>query len=65
MKFLCQITDYCFESSTSPYFDAKKKKNMMNMFDNIPHQKFCFYHLPTRGREGIKLGDDGTSPTYL
>ena len=22
-----------------------------------PHQKFCFYHLPTRGRAGIKLGD--------
>ena len=21
------------------------------------HQKFCFYHLPTRGRAGIKLGD--------
>ena len=24
---------------------------------SIPHQKFCFYHLPTRGRAGIKLGD--------
>ena len=22
-----------------------------------PHQKFSFYHLPTRGRVGIKLGD--------
>jgi hypothetical protein len=22
-----------------------------------PHQKFFFYHLPTRGRVGIKLGD--------
>ena len=22
-----------------------------------PHQKFFFYHLPTRGRAGIKLGD--------
>ena len=28
----------------------------MNMLGNIPHQKFCFYHLPTRGRAGIKLG---------
>ena len=27
------------------------------MLSSIPHQKFCFYHLPTRGREGIKLGD--------
>ena len=28
------------------------------MPSSIPHQKFCFYHLPTRGRAGIKLGDD-------
>ena len=27
------------------------------MLGSIPHQKFCFYHLPTRGQEGIKLGD--------
>ena len=27
------------------------------MSSSIPHQKFCFYHLPTRGRAGIKLGD--------
>ena len=26
------------------------------MLSSIPHQKFCFYHLPTRGRAGIKLG---------
>ena len=24
---------------------------------SIPHQKFCFCHLPTRGWAGIKLGD--------
>ena len=28
------------------------------MLGSIPHQKFCFYHLPTRGWVGIKLGDD-------
>ena len=27
------------------------------MLGSIPHQKFGFYHLPTRGRAGIKLGD--------
>ena len=27
------------------------------MLGSISHQKFCFYHLPTRGRAGIKLGD--------
>ena len=32
---------------------------------SIPHQKIYFYHLPTRGRAGIKLGDADTSPTYL
>ena len=29
---------------------------MTNMLGNIPHQ-FFFYHLPTRGRTVIKLGD--------
>ena len=37
----------------------------INMLGSIPHQKFCFYHLPTRGRAGIKLGDADTSPMYL
>ena len=27
------------------------------MPSSIPHQKFYFYHLPTRGRAGINLGD--------
>ena len=27
------------------------------MPSSIPHQKICLYHLPTRGRAGIKLGD--------
>ena len=27
------------------------------MPSNTPHQKFSFYHLPTRGRAGTKLGD--------
>ena len=27
------------------------------MLGSIPHKKFYFYHLPTRGRAGIKLGD--------
>jgi len=29
----------------------------MIMLGSIPHQKFCFYHLPSWGRTGIKLGD--------
>ena len=42
-----------------------KKITLWIMLGSIPHQKFCFYHLPTRGRAGIKLGDVDTSPTYL
>ena len=34
-----------------------KKNYIKIMPSSIPHQKFCFYHLPTRGRAGIKLGD--------
>ena len=43
----------------------KRKEYVMNMIGSIPHQKFCFYHLPTRGRAGIKFGDADTSPTHL
>ena len=34
-----------------------KKITLRIMLGSIPNQKFCFYHLPTRGRAGIKLGD--------
>ena len=34
-----------------------KKITLLIMLGNIPHQKFLFYHLPTRGRAEIKLGD--------
>ena len=34
----------------------KKNYNKI-MTSSTPHQKFYFYHLPTRGRAGIKLGD--------
>ena len=43
----------------------QRKEYVINMLGGIPHQKMCFYHLPTRGRAGIKLGDADTSPTYL
>ena len=34
-----------------------KKITLRIMLGSIPHQKFHFYHVPTRGRAGIKLGD--------
>ena len=33
------------------------KIRWMIILGSIPHQKFCFYHLPTRAQAGIKLGD--------
>ena len=30
-----------------------------------PHKLLFCYHLPTRGRAGVKLGDADTSQTYL
>ena len=43
----------------------ERKENVMNMLDSIPHQNSVSYHLPTRGRAGIKLGDADMSPMYL
>ena len=43
----------------------QRKEYMMNMLGSIPRKKICFYHLPTRGRAGIKLGDADTSPMYI
>ena len=34
-----------------------KKNYIKIMPSSTPHQKFSFYHLPTRGRAWIKLGD--------
>ena len=34
-----------------------KKITLWIMIGSIPHRKILFYHLPTRGRAGIKLGD--------
>ena len=42
-----------------------KNITLTNMLGSIPHQKFYFYNLPTRGRAGIKLGDADTSPMHL
>ena len=50
--------NFSFESYGSEHSCHNKEKNTwMNMLGSIPHQKFCFYHLPTRGRASIKLGD--------
>ena len=60
--------DYCFEqykSYKSTNVHAIKKRLWYDMLGSIPHQKFCFYHLRTQGRVGVKLGDADMSPMYL
>ena len=42
-----------------------KRITWTNMLGSIPHQKFCFYHLPTRGRAGIKLSVTPSMRLYL
>ena len=59
------ILNFYLESFGSEHSCHNKEKYIENMLGSIPHQKICFYYLPTRGRAGIKLGDADTSPTYL
>ena len=44
---------FCLESFGSEHSCKIYKITLRIMLDSIPHQKFCFYHLPTRGRVGI------------
>ena len=51
------ILNFFLESFGSEHSCNNKENYIEIMLGSIPHQKFCFYHLPTRGRAGIKLGD--------
>ena len=55
--FLCQyrLLSWIFQIWT--FMPQLRELHWKTMLVSIPHQKFCFYHLPTRGRAGIKLGD--------
>ena len=65
LLFLCQYWTFVLNLWDLNIHTTIKKNYIENMPSSIPHQKFCFYHLPTRGRAWIKLGDADTSPTYL
>ena len=43
----------------------QRKEYVINVLGSIPHQKICFYDLPSQGRAGIKLGNVDMSPMYL
>ena len=49
--------NFYLESFGSEYSCQNKEITLRIILVNIPHQKLCFYHLPSRGRAGIKLGD--------
>ena len=55
--FLCQYELLFCITWIWEFMPQWKKITLWIMLGSIPHQKFCFYHLPTRGRAGIKLGD--------
>ena len=57
LLFLCQYLTFVLKLMDLNILATIKKITWINMLGSIPHQKICFYHLPTRERVGIKLGD--------
>ena len=55
--FLCQYWTFVLNLSDLNIHTTIEKNYIQIMPTSTPHRKFCFYHLPTRGRAGIKLGD--------
>ena len=57
LLFFMSILNFYLESFRSEHSSHNKENYIEIMLGSIPHQKFCFYHLFTRGRAGIELGD--------
>ena len=57
LLFLCQYWTFILNLSDLNIHTTIKKNYIKIMPSSTPHQKFCFYHLPTWGWAGIKLGD--------
>ena len=57
LLLLCQYENFVLNLSDLNIHTTIKKIYIEIMPSSTPHQKYCFYHLPTRGRAGIKLGD--------
>ena len=57
LLFILSIWTFIMNLSDLNIHTTIKKNYIEIMPSSIPHQKICFYHLPTRGRAGIKLGD--------
>ena len=57
LLFLMSIWTFILNHLNLNIHDTINKITLIIMLGSISHQKFCFYHLPTQGRAGIKLGD--------
>ena len=57
LLFLCQYWTFVLNLLDLNIHITIKKNYIEIMPSSIPHQKFYFYHLPTRGRAWIKLED--------
>ena len=57
LLFLMSIWTFILNHLAMNIHATIKKITLRIMLGSIPHQKFCFYHLPTRGRAGTKRGD--------
>ena len=61
--FISTIDNYCELFDLSLH--AFTLLSDLDCVGSMSLQKLFCYHLPTRGRVGVKLGDADTSPTYL
>ena len=57
LLFLCEYKTFVLNIMDLNIHATINKITLINMLGSIPHQKVCFYHLPTRGRARIKLAD--------
>ena len=57
LLFLMSICTFILNHLDMNIHATINKITLRIMLGSIPHQKLCFYHLPTRGQAGIKLGD--------
>ena len=57
LLFLCQY-ELLYRIFWIGIFTPQLRRITLKLCQVALHiKKFCFYHLPTRGRAGIKLGD--------
>ena len=56
LLFLMSICTFILNHLDRNIHATIKRNTLRIMLGSIPHRKFSFYHLPTRGRAGIKLG---------